>query len=1050
MVNDGGRAGGGTGSGGGSGTPPGGDGSGSYGGGVPNDLARMLEPFGVAADAIVALDAPLGPEHIAHLDLHPHGTHSRFEVRVDAVVEMRGRPILYVKRGPPTGTADLLPLLAQRGAADYIAFAEPGQLTVLPLRPKRKDDRTGRRLRESDDGAGAYLPGLAFGTIQPSGNRAARALNRDLFELLHASTRALTAVDVTPDDALALVGRAVFVRFLLDRGIVTASDLPRIAPSAPTLESAMGTPDGIAATSSWLDRTFNGHLLPLDVGAVLKSRHQQGPICEQLTRILTRTNAAGQTSFSWARLDFGHIPVGLLSEVYESWSHDYRTKEAKRDSVWYTPAGIANFMVEEALRSLDQPHEARVLDPAAGAGVFLVSTYRALVAARWRKDRSRPDRDTVRQILYRQIVGFDVHDAALRLAALALYLTALELDPEPGPGSHVLFEDLRKIGVLRDVSGVDDHQDLPPVGSLAENCGDDLFGAFDVVMGNPPWTAWAVPSGDAKKRRENGAKLDARRRDVEATVTTILRARVEDPTATFAMTQNQPDLPMLWCATRWARPKGVIALAMHASLLFRRTDEGVRARAHVFRGLTVTGVLNGSALRETQVWPQHKAPFALVFARNERSTVGSGFHYVCPVLDRQLNAEGYMRVDPSARHPVIAAELQEQPWLLKTLFRGGPMDAPIVERILGSLEVPLLSEWWPEDFSSRGFIRGKTTKQKPCRELEGRDELFDHDALGVEVPSTALKRCTDATMTEPRTGRWKREYPNEHKQGLAPRVFRGPVVAIRTVPRADPKFALAMMSSGDTLYDDSFLGFSAAWHPEGMRLARYLTVFLNSRIALFTLLMSAARFGVERPTLLLDEVRELRLPRWDDLSEGMQSEVDAAWISLCRSDPLDRAPADKLVGRLFGLSRIDVQCMEDTLSVALPQNVAFSRAEAAPTPEERERFRGRVEAILSPFLRRSKRTVRVGLGVGHAGDPWRLLWISTTDADGSSMDAVMTTALSVAMREGASRVVLVRPGTLLVAVFAQYRYWTLTQARALAMDILDESAWMATLRGDGS
>jgi hypothetical protein len=256
-----------------------------------------------------------------------------------------------------------------------------------------------------------------------------------------------------------------------------------------------------------------------------------------------------------------------------------------------------------------------------------------------------------------------------------------------------------------------------------------------------------------------------------------------------------------------------------------------------------------------------------------------------------------------------------------------------------------------------------------------------------------------------------------------------------------------MMSSGDMLYDDSFLGFSAAWHPDGVRLARYLTIFLNSRIALFTLLMSAARFGVERPTLLLDEVRELRLPRWDGLPEETRSEVDAAWISLRRSNPLDRRPADTVVARLFGLSRVDVQCMEDTLSVALPQNVAFSRAEAAPTPEERESFRERVGAVLSPFLRRSERAVRVGLNVGHAGDPWQMLWISTTDTDGSSMDTVMMAALSVAMREGASRVVLVRPGTLLVAIFAQYRYWTLTQARALAMDILEEPAWMDALRG---
>jgi hypothetical protein len=35
----------------------------------------------------------------------------------------------------------------------------------------------------------------------------------------------------------------------------------------------------------------------------------------------------------------------------------------------------------------------------------------------------------------------------------------------------------------------------------------------------------------------------------------------------------------------------------------------------------------------------------------------------------------------------------------------------------------------------------------------------------------------------------------------------------------------------------------------------------------------------------------------------------------------------------------------------------------------------------------------------------------------------------------------------MIAIFAQYRYWTPTQARSLAMEILDEPLWMQALRG---
>jgi hypothetical protein len=375
------------------------------------------------------------------------------------------------------------------------------------------------------------------------------------------------------------------------------------------------------------------------------------------------------------------------------------------------------------------------------------------------------------------------------------------------------------------------------------------------------------------------------------------------------------------------------------------------------------------------------------------------------------------------------------------------MDAPVIERILGEREIPTIDEWWPERFTSRGFIRGKGA-QEPCPELGGRNELFDHDAAGVHVPESALRIFNDTTVTRPRTAEWKRDYPDEVKQRLAPPVFRGPVVVVRRVPRIDPRLALAMMSPGDLLYDDSFLGFGASWHPEAEQVARYLTVFLNSHIALYTLLLSAAGFGVERPTLALDELRGLRLPRWETLSKEIKSAFDTAWVSLQKSSPLDRAAADAAVAPLFGLSRADLECIRDTLEVAMPIDESALRAQAPPDATEREGFRERVQSILAPLLRRSGRELRAVLGTAQIGDPWRTLWITTGVAGLAPRDEGITrAALALAVREGASRVVMPSPAALMIAIFAQYRYWTPTQARSLAMEILDEPIWMQALRG---
>ena len=61
-----------------------------------------------------------------------------------------------------------------------------------------------------------------------------------------------------------------------------------------------------------------------------------------------------------------------------------------------------------------------------GRGI-LVTVLRKLVEREWRQTGHRPNRQRIRKILNEQLVGFDIDGRALRLAELALYLTALEL-----------------------------------------------------------------------------------------------------------------------------------------------------------------------------------------------------------------------------------------------------------------------------------------------------------------------------------------------------------------------------------------------------------------------------------------------------------------------------------------------------------------------------------------------------------------------------------------------------------------------------------------------
>jgi len=192
------------------------------------------------------------------------------------------------------------------------------------------------------------------------------------------------------EDVLALVGRAVFSRFLLDRQILTRATAPQLFEQLEgPIESAFEHAASAGLLCEWLDSTFNGELLPLategrsynDYFAKLR-RTSSSDALAPLTWIMSKTLAGGQLPL-WDWLDFAHIPAGVLSEVYEDFAHFRFPGKAKSESIHYTPRHIARTVVSQAMLGIPEQkrHVTRVLDPAVGAGVFLCLTFREL--AKW-------------------------------------------------------------------------------------------------------------------------------------------------------------------------------------------------------------------------------------------------------------------------------------------------------------------------------------------------------------------------------------------------------------------------------------------------------------------------------------------------------------------------------------------------------------------------------------------------------------------------------------------------------------------------------------------
>ena len=653
-----------------------------------NLLEQTLEEFGADIASLRMFDVD-GPDLLPYATLlTARDDRSPDLYAISGVYEWQNSPLMFLVsadhlQNDKSRLDRVRRIVAMRGDAPYLGVVAPGRLHVYRVSLDANSAEQARvnisPIAGHKSATFAYLgntrPGLT------TGHR--KWISQVILRLLQSSIGKLKyECGIGDDDAISLVGRALFTRFLGDRNLLSVRDFEDC-----DIAELFDDRRRARKTSRWLDETFNGDFLPLTPHIF---RRMPDAAFVILGNILRRA-PEGQMFLGWRErwdyLDFAHIPVGVLSQAYEYYLREHAPERQRKEGGYYTPRPIAELMVRASFLSLERSEradKAKVLDPAAGAGVFLITAFRQLVCERWRRDKRRPNTHKLREILYGQITGFDINEAALRFAALGLYLMSIELDGHPEPVRKLRFENLRG-AVLHKIGQA--NEDLTrSLGSLGPEVSKKHDGLYDLVIGNPPWSSGTrLPNWSA----------------VEKTVARIARERLSSVTPAPPLPNEGLDLPFVWRAMEWANPSGQIAFALHARLLFQQGDGMPEARRVLFDALDVSAIVNGVELRQTKVWPEISAPFCLLFARNRIPPPGSGFRLVSPRLESSLNNSGVMRIDATNAEIITSRQVAEQPELLKILFRGSQADLQIYDRIK-SLGLPTLEEYWAEHFGIEG------------------------------------------------------------------------------------------------------------------------------------------------------------------------------------------------------------------------------------------------------------------------------------------------------------------------------------------------------------
>ena len=793
------------------------------------------------------------------------------------------------------------------GFAPLLWVVSPDKVDIYNgfARPKEQDDadahRIGRfkqrrsELRKLDMAAGrlAMETGRFWQDSMGGGLNRNTSVDRLLLRDIAGLARELAKSGMDRSNAQSLIGRSIFAQYLVGRRIVTEDFLENTC-GCSTLSEVLRHRAKSEQLFDWLRDTFNGDMFPSNGG--LAEARQLG----RVANFLDGVDADDQTTLFPYQFDI--IPVELVSSIYEQFAQPGEhaaTGTAEKD-VHYTRLSLVSLVLDEVLNECTG--DETVLDLTCGSGVFLVEALRRLVDKR--AGDAQPTRELIRETLYEHVFGMDISEAAVHVAAFSLYLTALELDPGPEPPDALTFQPL--IGNTLFTGDVWDERS-----SLREQAGAR---AFDVIVGNPPWSYSRTPALQA--RRESAGVRGSR----------------------------GTSLDFLHAATGYSSPRTRFGLVLGGPHFFGLTGNTWRALRQLMTELSPVTLVNLSNL-SGWLFPMASMPGIVLFAR-QKKPVGRAkliSAYQVPWTPDGKRTHTF-HVAPSDGTTLPLEYWQRRPEFLKAAFFGGHQDADLLDQLFEKHQTLEKALRRLGTKLSAGLTPGK-----------GRDARFLHGLPFLEPKSGFSPFVVPAGLPLFSSPFAKRPTVRD--------MYSAPLLLVKdAVAREHAGRVAAAVADTDIVFTKSFFG--ARFDKSDRKPACMLAGILGSSLAAWFFLMTGSDYGIWRRRVKLGDVKRLRVP---DVGTALRSDAGQRIVALVqrpRREAVDEEEwqlLDEAVLDLYGLSAHHRIIVRDGLTRAGWQwregeaaSVAPARA-AGDVKEYARVFASAVQSVLQAGKRNSVR-----------------------------------------------------------------------------------------------
>ena len=711
---------------------------------------------------------------------------------------------------------------------------------------------------------------------------------------------------------------------------------------------------------------FNGSLF--DRGVVSETRAIRAEHMSTIQRFLRGDDLGDrQLTLDFWAYDFRVMPIETISAIYEDFIEAEGPGARRRGGVYYTPPHLAEMVLDIVTEDEDPPLlDKRILDPACGSGVFLVSAFNRLAEEWRRKNPNRRNNTRARElleILRGQVVGLDVSETACRITCFSLYLALLD-QLEPRDIQH-LEEQGHALPPLLLPKG----ESQPPEEMRTIVCGNFFDpeltlpeAQFDLVVANPPW---------------------------------VSRESSTDPT--FAQwIKDHPELPVpqrqiahgfMWEVPKYLSVVGKACLVLPSAVFLNRTDEFQRSW---FGQFTVERIVNLSDLRFF-LFPGAAHPGTVVrFSSIKPLAKEHWIAYDAPKTDvvSQLGGPVYIHEQDICRvrlwDVLTSAERDEAPVFWKTRFWGTPRDIRLLTRLgdMPRLEVIVGGTRSPKRWvKGQGFqpfnprpdsdVEKIKRKKQPERPWWSEDRLF-LDANLADLGLLALEDdCTKVGTRFP----WVL-FPR------APQLFEPPLVL---VSQGSSKVAFADFP---LLFRDALQSIKGPEKETDVEFLKFLAAVLDSHVAKYFLFHTAANWGTERDKVHFFELLRMPFPLPDDTPDpsrargivrSVSKEMDVLKKDLSihglHGERLDRVNDTRhkiapLLLEYYGIDKWERILIEDTVKIFEPSSTPGAASTSVPTlkpvsRKEREAHVSTLCGMLNSMA--AAKGPRIGGTVTHSG-----------------------------------------------------------------------------------